>query len=119
MARNQAPPTLTELQPRNAVNIAIQLIFAATGVPMKFPAVNVPAGLTVGLTGTNGTAANAANAYAAAYPENLTQAGRVVIPPSVSPESSVQYPADSLGQIWVMGTAGDGVIATIRGAAIG
>jgi hypothetical protein len=119
MAKPPAPPQLTELQPRNAVNIVIQLIFAATGVPMKFPAVAVPPGLTVGLTGTNGTVANTANAYAASYPENLTQAGRVVIPPTLSPQSEVQFPADNLGQIWVMGTAGDGVVATIRGAAIG
>lgn len=107
------------MQPRNAVNIVIQLIFAATNVPQKFPAVKVPLGLTVGLTGTNGSAANAQNAYAASYPENLTGVGRVVIPPSISPESEVQYPADNLGQIWVMGTQGDGVVATIRGAAIG
>lgn len=119
MAKAQPAPPLVEMQPRNAVNIVLQLIFAATGVPMKFPAIRVPAGLTVGLTGTNGSAANAQSAYAASYPENLTGIGRVVVPPSISPQNEVQFPADNLGQIWVMGTAGDGVVATIRGAAIG
>lgn len=116
---NIQSPGLAMLQPRSAIFQAVQIIFAATNVPQRLPNIKVPSGLSVGLTGTTGSAANTELAYAASDPANLLSQPRVVIPPSTSPESEVQYPADSMNQIWVMGTAGDGLLAIIRGSAIG
>jgi hypothetical protein len=114
-----APVPLTESQPHKATNITIQLIFAQTNVPQKFPAVVIPPGLSAALMGTNGTGANAQQAYVADYPEKLTGAGRVVVSPSVSASAEVTYAADNLGTIWAMGTAGDGILASIRGVSVG
>jgi hypothetical protein len=115
----KAPVGLAQMQPRNAVNYSVQLIFQATGVPQRFPALQVPAGLGVTLQGSNGTGANAQVSFVALYPEQLTSAGRYTINPSISASSDVSFPVDNLCQIWAVGTEGDGILASVRGSSIG
>jgi len=108
---------LVESDPRGAINEVVQIIFAATNVPQRFPPLAVPPGVGVSLRGVNGATVNTNDAYVARYQDSLNGAGRMVIAPSFS--TSVSYPADNLGQIWCMGTAGDGLLASIAGVSVG
>ena len=83
--------------------------------PAHFPAVIVPLGCSVTLRGGNGTQPNTANVFVHEYPDGLTQPGRIII----SPDTEISYPVDNLSQIWAAGAVGDGLIATVRGAALG
>jgi hypothetical protein len=104
-----------QTQPRRAVNLVFQVVFKGLNVPQSFPAMQVQPGLTVTLRGVNGNRVNTADAYGAMYAEQLSEPGRYTI----SPDTEVAFPCDSLNQIWVMGAAGDGIQATIRGNAVG
>ena len=88
-----------------------QLIFKATNVPQTFPAFYVPSGASVALRGVNGSTANAQPAYVADNISLLTGANRRTI----TPDTEISFPTDGLNKIWCMGTAGDGVQATING----
>jgi hypothetical protein len=111
---------LSQTQPRNAINFTTQLVFAATDVPQRFPALIVPHGLSVALRGVVGGTVNTNAAYIATTRDELTEAasGRYTISPE-SQNTVVSFPVDNLGQIWAMGTKGDGLIASVMGASIG
>jgi hypothetical protein len=106
---------LEQLQPRGAVNFSMQVIFAATNVPQLLPPLHVPPGLSVTLGGTTPNGNNLASASAAYYPEQVGGAGAYLI----APGGSVTLPVDNLGRIWVVGTKGDGLAVSMRGASIG
>ena len=109
-------PSLVSSQPRKAINHTLRLVLAVSGLPQRFPGLIVPEGLSVSLRGHNGTATgNAAPVYIGAHQEYANPAyGRIV-----TPDTEINYPVDHTGQIWVYGTAGDGVVATISGVPIG
>ncbi|HMG85589.1 MAG TPA: hypothetical protein VK574_07590 [Terracidiphilus sp.] len=102
--------------PRGAIFAVIQITFAASNQPIQFPQYLVPLGCSVSLRGDSGVGANAAIVFAAANPSALQPGGRRA---SITPDTEITYPVDNVGQIWAMGTAGDGLLATIRGGAIG
>jgi hypothetical protein len=83
--------------------------------PMRFPSVIVPLGCSSVLRGGNGSQPNAGNVFVGEYPDQLLDIGRITI----SPDTEIAYPVDNLGQIFCAGAAGDGLIATVRGAALG
>ena len=113
--KNTAIP-LAKTQTRRAINQNYQMIFAQTNLPQRFPGVIVPPGLSVSLRGQNGSpAGNSASCYASSNFNNVKGPKAYTI----TPDTEIDYPADNLAQIWVMGTAGDGVIASIRGHSIG
>ena len=117
MAKQTAPPVLTETQPRESINLRFQLIFANTDQPQRCPAFIVAPGLTVTLKGVNGSTANAHNAFAAETPEELlTTQAQLVLPTA---DVQVDYPVDNLAEIWCMGTAGDGLLISVIGASVG
>jgi hypothetical protein len=107
-------PGMIRQGPRASINIASQVIFAATNVPQVFPPHFVPPGLVPLLRGVNGQTGNAQSAYVSDCAEGLFGQGFRII----TSDTEISYPADNLGRIWVMGTKGDGVLATINGAAI-
>jgi hypothetical protein len=97
--------------PQAAINTSIQVIFAATGVPQPLPGIRVPVQATVRIRAHNGTnAGNAAPCRAALYREALTGTGGDVM----TPDTEIIYPLDNTAQVWVVGTAGDGVLCSIR-----
>jgi hypothetical protein len=106
---------LSQTQPRKAINHTVTLILKSTGVPQKFPGLVVEFGLSVALRGHNGTTGNAAAVRVATYPEALSGSnGRVI-----TPDTEIGFAVDHLGQVWAVGTAGDGLIATVSGVPIG
>lgn len=112
-----SPPAvvLTGGDGAGAVAIATLNPGVSAFTPQRFPSVIVPLGCSVVLRGGNGTAPNTGNVFIAEYPDQLTQPGRITI----SPDTEISYPVDNLGSIWCAGAVGDGLIATVRGAAIG
>ena len=112
---------LQQSEPRPAINISIQLYFLVTNQPIRFPPLTIPKGLSVTLRGVNGAAINANPAYVGNYADQLLggttthNSGRL----SISPDTAQSYPCDNLAQIWAMGTAGDGLLASIFAASIG
>jgi hypothetical protein len=98
--------------PRAAINIQSQLVFAATGVPQALPVIHVPADCIVYIRAHNGTTGNAQNCRIAMSREELI-AGNAM-GSTLTPNTEVPFPVDHLGQIWAVGTAGDGIIARIN-----
>jgi len=102
--------------PRAAINRSTRMIFTATGVPHVFPAIVVPPNCAVYIRGHNGTATgNAAPCRVATSPQVLTgtsNGGDVI-----TPNTEINYPVDNAGQVWGIGTAGDGLIFSIRASA--
>lgn len=108
--------TAVNVGPRKAIFAVIQITFAASNQPLRFPQYLVPLGCSVSLRGDSGVGVNAAVVFAAANPGALQPGGRRA---SITPDTEITYPVDDIGQIWAMGTAGDGLLATIRGGAVG
>jgi hypothetical protein len=106
---------LVSSQPRRAVNNTINTVIAQTGVPQVLPAVIVPAGLSVALRGSTAAGVNAGVVRVALYPDVLLSGGGRVI----TPDTEISFPVDHLGQIWIIGTAADGLVVTISGVPIG
>lgn len=100
-------------QPRGAINQSVRMIFTATGTPQVSQPVFVPPNCNVYVRGHNGTATgNSAPCRVALSPEGLmlsSPAGDVI-----TPDTEINYPVDNLVQIWGVGTAGDGLIISIR-----
>jgi hypothetical protein len=106
---------MAQSEPRNAVNVSIQLVFAADNIPQRFPAFQVPKGLSVSLRGVSGSDVNKSTAFAGLYAEQLGGSGQYTI----SSDTEVTFPADNLCQIWCMGKEGDGLVASVRGSSVG
>jgi hypothetical protein len=108
-----AKPGSGALIPRSAINQSVRMIFAVTGVAQVSQPVHVPANCNVYIRAHNGTASgNTAPARVALNPEGLalgSSSGDVV-----TPDTEINYPVDNLAQIWGVGTAGDGLIISIR-----
>jgi hypothetical protein len=106
---------LVSSQPRKAINFTIPLIFQATGVPITFPGLIVPEGLSVSLRGATALGVNASIVRVAENREGLQSGGGRII----TPDTEISFPVDHLGQVWAVGTLNDGLIATISGVPIG
>ena len=93
------------------VNDSFRLVLAATGVAQLVPSLRVPPNCTVNIRGHNGTGAgNSATITVGPYKESL--GGPSSYP--ITPDTEIWYPASDIGRIWVVGTAGDGVIVSVR-----
>lgn len=94
-----------------SMNQSVYVILNATGVPQSAPAIYVPAGASVTIRAHNGTSTgNAGLVRLAQQPELLS--GTQGDP--LTPDSDVSWPCDHLGQVWIAGTAGDGVRISIQ-----
>ena len=109
------PHSLVSQQPRKAVNFSYRLVLAATGVPQQFPGLIVPVGLSVTLRGHNGANGNANLVRVAVTQDGLEGGGGR----AVTPDTVISFPVDHMGQVWAVGTAGDGLIADVSGVPIG
>jgi hypothetical protein len=94
-----------------SINQSVYVILAATGVPQRAPSMNVPAGVLVSIRAHNGT--NAGNT-------NIVRIGRQpellsgIEGDPITPDSDIAWPCDMLHEIWVVGTAGDGIRISIQ-----
>ena len=111
-----APGGLVSSQPRKAINYTIRLLLTADNVPMRFPGIVIPEGLSVSLRGHNGGATgNAQPVFVGPHPEFANaSSGRII-----TPDTEISYPVDHGAQIWVSGKTGDGVILSVSGVPIG
>lgn len=109
------PSSGSNVGPRKAICDSYQIVFAATASPVNFPPVIVPSGCSVALRGVNGSTPNLGVAFAGRYPTAVIGGRRFAI----TPDTEQSYPANNLAEIWAAGTIGDGLVATIRGQAIG
>jgi hypothetical protein len=104
-------PNIGPMPPRSAINRTFNVIITTTGVPQPCPAVAVEPGANVSVRGSNGTnAGNAALVRTALYRGALSGQGG----DPITPDTEINYPIDNTGQIWVVGTAGDGIAIAIR-----
>ncbi len=94
---------LAELQPQGATNFRLQLIIGASGLA-NAPAITVPPGAYVTLSGIKGQAVNSGDVWVGTYPEELNNAGRLV-----APGLDVIFPVDNTASIWVKGAVNDGL----------
>jgi hypothetical protein len=103
----------TGLVPRKAINYSVRMIFAVTGVPQVSQAIYVPPGTSVSIRAHNGLpTGNTAPCRVAQSREELllsATSGDVI-----TPDTSISFPVDNLGQVWAVGTAGDGIILSIQ-----
>jgi hypothetical protein len=105
---------LAQSLPRAAINISVQRVFANAS-PIRLPALIVPPGGSVTIRGNNGTTqGNTKSVFVALRSEDLQGAQGYTI----TPDTEISYPVDNLSQIYASGTAGDGIIVSVRGAAI-
>jgi hypothetical protein len=94
-----------------SINQSVYVILNATGVPQQAPPINVPAGTLVSIRAHNGAnGGNVATVRISHQPELL---GSTDGDP-ITPDSDISWPCDNLGQIWVVGTAGDGIRISIQ-----
>jgi len=94
-----------------SVNQSVYVILGATGVPQQAPPINVPGGTLVSIRAHNGT--NAGNANIVRISRQPELLGEIDGDP-ITPDSDISWPCDNLGQIWVVGTAGDGIRISIQ-----
>ena len=109
-------PGLAQSQPRKAINFTIPLISPGTNVPIMFPGLIVPEGLSVSLRGSTAAGVNVGIARVGMNREELQSGGGRII----TPDTEILFPVDHMAQIWaVFANATDGLIATISGVPIG
>ena len=113
--KNSKPLQAFPRQSRQTTVETFQIVFAETGVPQTFPPLLIPPGIAPALRGVNGLAANAEVCFVAANPDLLLSPSQRR---TITPDTEIQYPARRLSEIWVMGTKGDGVAATVSGIGI-
>lgn len=111
----KARQTLAELQPHQAVNERFQLMILATDVPQRAIDFQVAPGLSVRLYGWNGLGNNAQTLTFADRPQQLGTGGQHFL----AAGESIECPVNNLGEIWFQGTAGDGLLISVTGVAVG
>ena len=99
------------MQPRQAVNRQFTAIIATTGLAQPLPPVHVPPGANVSVRGHNGATGNTAVVRASVSRADLLQTNGGN---PITPDTEISFPVDNVGQIWIVGTAGDGVVVAIR-----
>lgn len=98
-----------------AVNEQLLIVIPTgqTGVAQRVPPLRVPPGCQVAIRAHNGTdAGNSHIVRLASQPELLFGVGGIII----TPDSDESYPCEHGGQIFFVGTAGDGIVFTIKRA---
>jgi SH3-like domain-containing protein len=99
-------------RPAPSVNYSFKIVFATTGVPQVFPSLRIAPGWAVSVRGNNGTTGGNANAIYVARKRSA-----LLLPTqteTVTPDTEISFPVDNVGQIWAVGTAGDGAIVSVR-----
>jgi hypothetical protein len=87
--------------------VGFNVLLAATGVDQQLPAYPVGHTGVVRLKATNGTLAGNADVITV----GLYRGGQQY---TLDPFDEVEFPVDTLAQVWVKGTAADGVQATVK-----
>jgi hypothetical protein len=110
------PTKATARPPAEAINITLTVILRETGVPQVCPPYVVPLGASVNVRGQNGTSGgNTAAVFVDNNPATLANGkGRMI-----TPDTEIFYPVDTTAQIWVVGTAADGIQVTITANPVG
>lgn len=94
-----------------SINRAYYVILKASGVPQQGPSVFVPPNTLVSVRAHNGT--NAGNTNTIRISKRPETFGIIDGDP-LTPDSDISWPVDNLNQLWVLGTAGDGVRVAIQ-----
>lgn len=117
MAKQTKPLTPISAIPGPALYEQFQVLFAATNVPQQVPGFVVPPGASVALYPTTSAGVNAHAAYVGEQPDLLGTSGSRALPAGADVSIGLAY--DNTGSIWVMGTAGDGVLVVVSAPQIG
>jgi hypothetical protein len=96
---------------RKSVNQSVYVIIAVTGVPQPAPPINVPGGSQVSIRAHNGLDAGNQHIVRISHQPELLSG---IEGDPITPDSAITWPCDHLGQIWIAGTAGDGVRISIQ-----
>ena len=88
---------------------SVTVVLRATSTPQQAPSIRVPFGSVVRARATNNAAGNTAVIFVSTDPRVFAGGGGTPL----QPLDDVQYPVESLGQIWVYGTFDDGVVLSI------
>jgi hypothetical protein len=87
-----------------------------TGVPVQAPSIFVPGGCTVAIRAHNGQNTGNTNIMRVANQQEIL-AGSGGDP--ITPDTEISWPCDNTGQIWIAGTAADGVRISIQAGRLG
>jgi hypothetical protein len=116
---NPTAPTKIPQSQAATLQRAVQWTFSlviptgATGVPQLVPGRYVPGNCSVWVYAKNGTTAgNTKVIFVADRPNALVNAPNSQST-SLLPGDEMPFPVDNTGQIWVAGTAGDGVVVQV------
>jgi hypothetical protein len=100
--------------PQRSVNFTFTVVIAVTGVPQTVPGLRIPSGSSVQVRPGNGTAsANAHGVFVGNHREAVIGNGGMPLAPT---DAAQPFPVDSLAQVWVNGTAGDGIVVMVTSA---
>jgi hypothetical protein len=92
-------------------NQSFYVILRTTGVAQQAPPMFVPPGASVSIRAHNGANTGNTNVvYVGHQPELLAGTGG----DPITPDSDISWPCNSCGEIWVNGTAGDGIRVSIQ-----
>lgn len=114
--KNPIPYKQNVLVPQGAINITLPVILLATNTPQPCVPYQVPRQAVVNIRAANGTnTGNQFSVYVGQSPsECMGTSAR-----QISPDSEINYPVDNTGQIWVRGTAADGIQVYVTAQPIG
>lgn len=101
-------------QPRAAINQSVRMLFATTGVAQVSQPIFVPPNCNVYIRAHNGTAAGNGAPCCVALSREDAQGGPSGRGDVITPDTEISYPVDNVRQIWAAGTAGDGIIISVR-----
>jgi hypothetical protein len=91
------------------VNQGFYVIIAATGVPQRAPGMAVPPGSAVLVRAHNGTNAGNTNIVTVGSAPDMAGSGD-----PITPDSEISWPTNNSVNLWVVGTAGDGIRVSIQ-----
>jgi hypothetical protein len=92
-----------------AINCSFYVILRATGVPQQCPGFEVPTSATVRVLAHNNQPTGNAGIVQVAESYDKGAQGDVL-----TPGNEKLYPVKSTAQIFITGTAGDGVLVTVK-----
>lgn len=110
-------PIYAENTPGPALDVTLQVVFDVTGAIYQVPGFIVPPGAYVTLYPSSVKGLNANPTYVATQKENVRTSAGDTLP--AGQNVSLPLAIDNTGNIWVSGTAGDGVTVKIQQVQIG
>lgn len=92
-------------------NQSFYVILAVTGKPQQAPPMYVPPGAQVSVRAHNGLDGGNQHVVRLAHQPELL--GAIEGDP-ITPDSDISWPCNTTGDIWVVGTAGDGIRVSVQ-----